>query len=121
MKEGGLGDVKFTLVSYLPRYPTDLTQRPAYIYMTHKGIPATGRDSLCGILAEIRSVIRLSRSFRAAAQGLCTGDPGSDSDARRRLLHERRRPTRREVRAEVFRRLRGCGRWVGVQRLCFRW
>ena len=24
MKEGGLGDVKFTLVSYLPRYPTDL-------------------------------------------------------------------------------------------------
>jgi hypothetical protein len=22
--EGGLGDVKFTLVSYLPRYPTDL-------------------------------------------------------------------------------------------------
>ena len=28
MKEGGLGDVKFTLVSYLPRYPTDLPVAP---------------------------------------------------------------------------------------------
>ena len=35
MKEGGLGDVKFTLVSYLPRYPTDLGLRRGEFYLVN--------------------------------------------------------------------------------------
>ena len=40
MKEGGLGDVKFTLVSYLPRYPTDLV------------LQARGISAVCGPILE---------------------------------------------------------------------